>query len=509
MGRTVAGSEGTITASGQSSTGDVGGRSGTPGVANSEPATNQAPEAVVTGPDEGEVNEALMFSAEDSTDADGDDLTFSWDFDDDTSATGSEVTHTYTSAGSYTVRLTVSDGDLEDTASLAVSVTKPSYSDNIVINEFLPNPSGSDSENEFIELRNQSSEAIDLSSWQLDDKADGGSSPYTIPVGTSISGKGIKAFSRSDTKIALNNSGDSVRLIDPNGDEKTKASYDETVPDGYSYNRDDSEYVLSTTVTKGAKNVITKPVDEDEDQEADDEDAASGSVASATATSLALKDVRDLELGTMITTTGVVSVPPGVFGERMMYLSGSGMQIYFSKGSWPNLKLGDTVRLTGELSSVSGEARLKLAQVGDSAATASGEPPTAQSIETGNVDEAMEGSLVTVSGLVSQTSGDTFYIDDGSGEAKVYIKSTTGIEKPPMKRGVFVTVTGIVSETASGYRVLPRFQSDVRLGQVAGLTRFPNTGLRPGFSLQAGLLLLPVTLLWLGYRAKEPLLFDL
>ena len=90
--------------------------------------------------------------------------------------------------------------------------------------------------------------------------------------------------------------------------------------------------------------------------------------------------------------------------------------------------------------------------------------------------EETEGWLVTIQGKVTETSGDTFYMDDGSGETRVYIKSSTKIDKPQMKKGAVVTVTGVVSETSSGYRVLPRWQEDVRLGLVAGMTSFPATG---------------------------------
>jgi len=96
---------------------------------------------------------------------------------------------------------------------------------------------------------------------------------------------------------------------------------------------------------------------------------------------------------------------------------------------------------------------------------------------------------------VTQTSGTTFYVDDGSGEAKVYIKESTHITKPKMKKDTVVTITGIVSRTNSGYRILPRFQEDVRLGRVAGLKRFPATG--------ATLVPLEITTVWAILKVYE------
>ncbi|MGL5081672.1 MAG: PQQ-dependent sugar dehydrogenase, partial [Microcoleaceae cyanobacterium] len=49
-----------------------------------------------------------------ATDANGDSLTYTWDFGDSTQATGASVSHTYSSNGQYTPQLVVSDGQLED-----------------------------------------------------------------------------------------------------------------------------------------------------------------------------------------------------------------------------------------------------------------------------------------------------------------------------------------------------------------------------------------------------------
>jgi chitinase len=53
---------------------------------------------------------ALGLSGSGSTDADGDLLSYSWDFGDQTSATGVSASHMYSTAGTYSVKLTVSDG---------------------------------------------------------------------------------------------------------------------------------------------------------------------------------------------------------------------------------------------------------------------------------------------------------------------------------------------------------------------------------------------------------------
>lgn len=78
-----------------------------------------------------------------------------------------------------------------------------------------------------------------------------------------------------------------------------------------------------------------------------------------------------------------------------------------------------------------------------------------------------ENYLVTITGTVVETSGNTFYLDDGSGKAKVYIQDATGIDKPPMHKGDIFEVTGIVNLYRDTWRILPQKQEDVKLIQAA------------------------------------------
>ena len=65
------------------------------------------------------------FNGGTSTDADGHNLTYSWDFGDNQTGTGQSVNHTYVLPGTYSVTLTVSDGQDSDSISKSVVVTQP------------------------------------------------------------------------------------------------------------------------------------------------------------------------------------------------------------------------------------------------------------------------------------------------------------------------------------------------------------------------------------------------
>ncbi|MBI2757678.1 MAG: lamin tail domain-containing protein [Chloroflexi bacterium] len=93
----------------------------------------------------------------------------------------------------------------------------------MVINEFLPragfdwnNDGVIDVNDEFIEIENLGPVDVNLSGWKLDDEINTGSSPYTLPNKILKSGERA-VFYGSMTNILLNDSGDSVRLINKSG----------------------------------------------------------------------------------------------------------------------------------------------------------------------------------------------------------------------------------------------------------------------------------------------------
>jgi endoglucanase len=72
---------------------------------------NNPPVARVTAtPTSGAAPLVVSFSASTSTDADGDALTYAWNFGDNTIGSGVTASHTYTTAGSYVATVTASDG---------------------------------------------------------------------------------------------------------------------------------------------------------------------------------------------------------------------------------------------------------------------------------------------------------------------------------------------------------------------------------------------------------------
>lgn len=93
-----------------------------PGETDGGGPTNQAPEASFSSSCTGLT---CAFDASGSSDPDGDDLTYAWNFGDGQSDTGVSASHTYANAGARTVTLTVSDGTDTDGTTGQVSPQAP------------------------------------------------------------------------------------------------------------------------------------------------------------------------------------------------------------------------------------------------------------------------------------------------------------------------------------------------------------------------------------------------
>ena len=136
------------------------------------------------------------------------------------------------------------------------------YPSDIIINEILPSPTGSDSKEEWIEIFNQNKSAVDLSSWQIKDST-GAVNIYIFPDNTIINVNGYLVLTRPATKITLNNSGDGVFLLNPNLETVDSVSY-ESAPEGQSYSRSDSGWTWSETPTPGLNNIISITQEEEQ-----------------------------------------------------------------------------------------------------------------------------------------------------------------------------------------------------------------------------------------------------
>ncbi len=123
---------------------------------------------------------------------------------------------------------------------------------NVLINELLPDPVTplSDATDEFIELYNPDGETVSLKGWSLVDKSD-----HKYIIGdVQLAGHSYAVFYSKDTKISLNNDGDEVRLLSPNGELIDSSPNYDKAKSGLSWGLVDGAWVWTVESTPGSLN---------------------------------------------------------------------------------------------------------------------------------------------------------------------------------------------------------------------------------------------------------------
>ncbi|MFH0905357.1 MAG: lamin tail domain-containing protein [bacterium] len=161
--------------------------------------------------------------------------------------------------GAWDLVLTNSDGK---TAVLpaAITITSPpeqfDLATTVRINEVYPQPNTT-ANDEFVELYNFGSTTVNLKGWEVDDVLDGGSSPFELD-GVSIAPKGFVVIYKPDSKITLNDDGDSVHLIQPNGFLLDSTTYEKSTR-GYTWSRFNDGWKWTDAPTPNGTNVFHLP----------------------------------------------------------------------------------------------------------------------------------------------------------------------------------------------------------------------------------------------------------
>jgi len=137
--------------------------------AGSQDSLYRPPVAKAGGYYIGRANSAVSFNST-STDPDGDNLTYAWDFGDGSTSASEDPSHTYTSTGVYGVKLTVSDGTFKDDDYAMVTITSANTAP-VAVNA-APNANAWVEIDETVILDGGASSDLDDLEWAYDD-ADG------------------------------------------------------------------------------------------------------------------------------------------------------------------------------------------------------------------------------------------------------------------------------------------------------------------------------------------------
>lgn len=243
----------------------------TPGTANE--VQNEKPQAIITLQGTKKVSAcdslSVNVTGENSTDPDGDTLNYSWSYREKASQ---KILHSTDRVnplsfkfersmgeqfeialnisdpfgGTHSTSIPISLGHCPNTKLTPGSEPQASsfqLSANIHISELLPNPSGKDSGNEYVELYNSGNIPVRLDGWKLGAKTK-----------KSLEGKTIEPFNFLIFKnITLRNSGDTVQLLDPETQVQSEVRY-EKADDDASWSRNSSGVFQWTVPTPGQQN---------------------------------------------------------------------------------------------------------------------------------------------------------------------------------------------------------------------------------------------------------------
>lgn len=164
---------------------------------------------------------------------------------------------------SSTAGQSISPGNLEEEVALAEEespLTTPSLWPEF--SEALPNPEGSDTTEEWIELYNPHAETLNLKGLYLDDQ-EGGSSPHALEG--EMAPESFLFVSIEDSGITLNNSTDHIRLLGENDEVLWDIVYDAS-KEGEAYAFLGDHYDWTNQVTPNAPNLAS----DDSEEEASD-----------------------------------------------------------------------------------------------------------------------------------------------------------------------------------------------------------------------------------------------
>ncbi len=334
-------------------------------------------------------------------------------------------------------------------------VQRPTPAPFVAINEFLPAPAGTvdwdgdgvaDARDEWIELYNPHAFPVDLSGWRIDDGA-GGSRAYTLPSGTHLVAHGFLVLYRRETHIALDNGGDTVRLISPDGNIVDAFTYPRTPrTDGTSWARTEDgagEWCDLCVPTPGKPNRagISKVI-------------------------TALETLQRFSLGAPVSLRGTVVLPPGILGEHTLYVASryGGVRVYlpwYSENVLKRIPGHSLVWLRGILREYRGEREIYVQHPRDFSVVSSYTFLSPLGIRPTELSRYI-GTLVSLVGQVERRYTRTFYLQAGRERVPIYVPASVGMNTKTLKPGRWLRVVGVVVPWRKRWEIVIRSPADVQ-----------------------------------------------
>lgn len=307
------------------------------------------------------------------------------------------------------------------------------YEGDVLITELYQNPPGKDT-HEWIEIKNSTTTPVDLFGWQLDD-APGGSRPYVFTTSTVIEPGRYFIVYKQDSKIALNNSEDTVRLIDPFGAVLAQSGYSRA-PEGraWAFDEDREEWFWASSTPGFAFRETTTT-------------AVLGYEMVAVAH---FDEITEEMIGSRVRLTGIVIVQPRAVRKSTMYLAeipdtdaraGVLLEVFQYRGLFPKLLPGDRISVEG---TVEWNAKPRLKIEGPDAISLLGHGATPQplAVDLFDVTESEDDHWVSIQADVYRVNAKSLSLGDASMRLLVYPPEQTKLAG--YSKGTTVRVSGFL-----------------------------------------------------------------
>lgn len=127
----------------------------------------------------------------------------------------------------------------------------------VLINEWLPNPAGTDSGSEWVELFNNGTNGVSLNGWTLVS----GNGKKFVFKDRSIGVGNYLVLKQPETKLVLRNQEESLSLYDSRGKLASQSSFSGSAPEGKSFSRTgDGTFIFAEPTPGAANKIIAKEV---------------------------------------------------------------------------------------------------------------------------------------------------------------------------------------------------------------------------------------------------------
>lgn len=325
------------------------------------------------------------------------------------------------------------------------------------LSELYPNTGGNDTTDEYIEIENIGDQSVSLDGWKI---KDAGGTTFSFADNTMITTHTYKAFLRPETKISLNNEGDTITLIAPDGSIVDTQTY-EQAKSSFAFARSNTVWAWTTTRTPNESNVVsgnspsvsaTTETGTTSSPNITTTTQSNGTIPSSLVT---IEDAKLRTAGARVKVQGTVTALPNTFNSQTMYIQDDtgGIQIFKSDCLFPTLTLGQSITVTGVLSHINGEARLKVMNQTSLAVGSLTETITPTSGDVSSI-----GSLMTIAGTIKSKSGTRLALNvDG----EIWNVDLPKTNTTTYVTGESVQVSGILANAKNGPILKARSEEDI------------------------------------------------